>query len=492
MGKPTGFLEYQRIEATYRPVAERIQDYQELLTKQDVDALQIQGARCMDCGVSFCHAGMLVEGQSIGCPLSNLIPETNDLVYHGSFAQAYERLRKTHPFPEFTCKVCPALCEGSCTVGEHGDAVAVKEIERFLVSWGEEHGLAGPRQPRLRTGKRVAVVGSGPAGLAAADGLNQRGEDVVVFERNDRPGGLLMYGIPNMKLDKDVIARRIATMETEGIVFKTGVEVGKDLSTDDLLRDFDAVVLAAGATAPRLLSVPGAELEGVALAVRFLTQATKRLLDADAPYEASLDAADKDVIVIGGGDTGTDCVATSIRQGARSVTQIEIMPEAPVQRPQNNPWPLWPRVLKTDYGQKEAIELFGSDPREYLTTVTEILGTNGMVSAVKTVKVEWVSKEGRLVPETVADSETTRPAQLVLIAMGFLGPEKTLIETLGLDTDPRGNVKTTSGSYYTGFPAVFSAGDMHRGQSLVVWALMEGRDAARQCHEYLNGRAYLK
>ncbi|MDR3135821.1 MAG: glutamate synthase subunit beta [Coriobacteriales bacterium] len=492
MGKPTGFLEYQRKESGRRSVRERILDYQEFLLKPDVADLQTQGARCMDCGVSFCHAGIVIDGQSIGCPLANLISETNDLVYRGNFAWAYERLRKTHPFPEFTSKVCPALCEGSCAVGEHGEPVAIKEIERFLVGFAADKQLDGPRRPALSSGRRVAVVGSGPAGLAAADLLNQLGEEVTVFERNDRPGGLLMYGIPNMKLNKDVINRRITIMEAEGIHFQTKVEVGVGLSVDVLLQDFDALILAGGATQPRLLSAPGANLEGVVPAVHFLTQATKRLLDPTSPAISTLDAARKDVVVIGGGDTGTDCVATAIRQGAASVMQIEIMPEASQERPSGNPWPLWPRVLKTDYGQKEAMELFGSDPRQYLTTVTEVLGKDGKVSGVKTVRVEWQTKNGRMIPVHVAGSEKMHPAGLVLVAMGFLGPEKTLLEALGLAADARGNVQTPPGRYNSTIPAIFAAGDMRRGQSLVVWALMEGRGAARQCHDYLSADALPK
>ncbi|MDR0500934.1 MAG: glutamate synthase subunit beta [Coriobacteriales bacterium] len=495
MGKPTGFIEYERKTGEYRTVPERIKDYDEFLQHQNTDAIVLQAARCMDCGISFCHAGILVDGQSIGCPLNNPISETNDLVYRHAYADAYKRLRMTHPFPEFTSKVCPALCEGSCSVGEHGDAVTVKEIERFLVNYAVDNNLDKARKPSVRSGKRIAIVGSGPAGLAAADTLNQLGHEVTVFERNERAGGLMMFGIPNMKLDKSVIARRINTMQDEGIKFNTGIEAGIDISANSLLSNYDAIILAGGATVARLLTVPGSDLKGVIPAVRYLTHATRNLLgllNESSPYDPILDAKDKDVVIIGGGDTGTDCVGTAIRQGAKSVVQIEIMPEASRERQANNPWPTWPRVLKTDYGQKEAIELFGNDPREYLTTVTEVISTSttdDTVAAVKTVQVEWKNVNGKMVSEAVPGSEKTRPAQLVLIAMGFLGPEKTLIDAMGLMTDARSNIKTAQGSYQTNIPKVFSAGDMRRGQSLVVWALMEGIQAAKECHKWLGGIA---
>ncbi|MDR2089418.1 MAG: glutamate synthase subunit beta [Clostridiales Family XIII bacterium] len=486
MGKPTGFLEYEREEAGKRPVAERIKDYDEFVTGRDAEALRIQGARCMDCGVPYCHAGFVVEGLSIGCPLCNLIPEVNDLVYRGDYEEAYKRLSKTHPFPEFTGRVCPALCEGSCTLGEHALPVTIKEIERFV---GDEMLRRGPepQPPLLRTGKRVAVVGSGPAGLACAELLNRLGHGVTVFERADRPGGLLMYGIPNMKLDKSLVLARVALMEEEGVQFVLSSEVGGDYPVSALMRDFDAAVLCAGATRERPLDVPGRELDGVVSAVRFLTAATKNLLDGtrDAGAKAAV-AAGKDVIVVGGGDTGTDCVATAIRQGAKSVTQLEIMPKPPAERTAENPWPLWPKVHKTDYGQQEAIALFGADPREYLTTVQEIVGTNGRVSGVKTVRVEWSAQDGRPAPRALAGTEKLRPAQLVLTAMGFTGPERALIDRLGLRTDARGNVATEGDSHRSSLLSVFAAGDMRRGPGLVVWGIAEGRRAARACGEYLS------
>jgi glutamate synthase (NADPH/NADH) small chain len=489
MGKPTGFMEFTRIEAGQRPIRERVLDYEEFLLDQDREALQTQGARCMDCGVPYCHAGMVVEGLSIGCPLSNLIPEINDLVYHGEIEQAYARLSKTHPFPEFTGRVCPALCEGSCTLGEHEPAVTVKEIERYVIDEMLRMGKIKPRLPKSRTGKRVAVVGSGPSGLACADLLNQLGDTVTVFERADRPGGLLMYGIPNMKLKKTLVLNRARLMEEEGVQFVLSAEVGKDYAVLQLMRDFDAIVLCAGATAERNVNVPGKDLFGVVPAVRYLTRATKNLLDGGADRDELLDAKGKDVIIIGGGDTGTDCVGTAIRQGAKSVTQLEIMPSSPKERALNNPWPLWPRTLKTDYGQKEAIDLFGADPREYLTTLKEIRGDDyGRVAEVTTVQVEWQRKGGNLIPAEIAGTERVRPAGLVLTAMGFLGPERNLIDQLSLETDGRGNVRTDPGSHKSSLLTVFAAGDMRRGQSLVVWAILEGRAAAAQCHEYLSSR----
>lgn len=487
MGKPTGFLEYQRIEADSRPVGERIQDYQEFHLEPAAQMMREQAARCMDCGVSFCHAAIVVEGESIGCPLANVIPEINDLVYRDQMEEAYTRIRMTHPFPEFTSRVCPALCEGSCTLGEHELPVTVKEIERFIDHYAAENDLLKPQIPVVRTGKKVAVIGSGPAGLACAYELNQLGEDVTVFERADRAGGLLTYGIPNMKLPKDVVLKRIAIMEQEGINFEYNAEVGVNTPISRLQSEFDAIVLCGGATKPRLMNTPGSEAVGVVPAVAYLTDATKTVLDCTRPHNPLLDAKDKHVIIVGGGDTGTDCVATAIRQGAKSVTQLEIMPEAPVERTAANPWPLWPRVLKTDYGQIEAIEVFGGDPRQYLTTIKEIIADdNGAVSAVRTVEVEWDNSSGRMVPKDKEGSEQIRPADLVLVAMGFVGPESTLIDALGLETDARGNVKTTPGGYQTSLNSIFSAGDMRRGQSLVVWAIMEGRDVAHQCHEFLK------
>jgi glutamate synthase (NADPH/NADH) small chain len=494
MGKTSGFLEYERAEAAYLPAAERVKSWDEFIVPQPAQALKIQAARCMDCGVPFCHAAFVVDGQSIGCPLSNLIPEINDLVYRGDIEKAYHRLSRTHPFPEFTGRVCPALCEGSCTLGEHEPAVTIKEIERYVADEMIRRGKTLPRVPGVSTGKRIAVVGSGPSGLACADMLNRLGNAVTVFERADRPGGLLMYGIPNMKLDKDIVLGRVSVMRDEGVRFELGVEVGTDYPVLSVMKDFDAIALCAGSTVERTLDVPGADLFGVMTALDFLSQSTANILDG--VLIGGLPNMDgKNVVVVGGGDTGTDCVASSIRRGAASVTQLEIMPEPPVERAESDPWPLWPKVKKTDYGQLEAIEMFGADPREYETTVKEILGDGHKVTGIKTVKVEWRAEGGaegagaRIVPVQIPGTERERPCDIVLTAMGFTGPERLLIDQLSLGTDARGLVACRGpGSYRTNTPTVFAAGDMRRGPSLVVWAIDEGRRAARACHEYLARR----
>ncbi|MDR3037425.1 MAG: glutamate synthase subunit beta [Coriobacteriales bacterium] len=479
MGKPTGFLEYQRVDATNRPIAKRIQDFEEFHALQPLETLAEQASRCMDCGVAFCHAGMSVEGLSIGCPLSNLIPEINDLMYRGLYDMAYDRLRTTHPFPEFTGRICPALCEGSCTLGEHELPVTIKDIEHFLDKYATTYDRIQPRIPVVRTGHKVAVIGSGPAGLACAEHLNQLGEQVTVYERADRPGGLLTYGIPNMKLDKRVVARRIKIMEAEGVRFELGAEVGTDIPLSQLLDTYDALVLCAGATQARMLPAPGCDLTGVAPAVHYLTNATRRLIDEGFEGEEHLFAQDKHVFIVGGGDTGNDCVATAIRQGAKSVTQFEITPKPVETRAADNPWPLWPRVFKTDYGQQEAIEVFGGDPREFETSVGEVIGDEcGRVKELRSLRYQNF--------KPIEGTDEIRPADLILIAMGFLGPERTLIDALGLACDPRGNVSTAPGKYASSLESVFAAGDMRRGQSLVVWALMEGREAAEECHAYLN------
>jgi glutamate synthase (NADPH/NADH) small chain len=487
MGKPTGFLEYERVSAAHRPVAERIKDFKEFVVPQDAETLRTQSARCMDCGVSFCHTGRIVDGASIGCPLSNLIPEVNDLVYRGEIEKAYQRLSKTHPFPEFTSRVCPALCEGSCTLGEHEEPVTIKEIERLVIDEMLRKGKVEPQLPRFSTGRRVAVVGSGPSGLACADLLNRLGNSVTVFERADRPGGILMYGIPNMKLEKQLILNRAEILQEEGVQFNLSTEVGLDYPVLSLIKDFDAIVLCAGSTAERTLDVPGKDLFGVMTALKFLTRSTKNVLDGK-PIDGLPDINGKNVIVVGGGDTGTDCVGTAIRRGAKSVKQFEIMPQLPAEREPNNPWPLWPRVRKTDYGQQEAIEIFGDDPREYLTTVKEIVGDGQKVTAVRTVMVRWVNEGGRLFPEEIPGSQKERPADIVLTAMGFTGPERTLIDQLNLAVSPRGTVATEGDGHKSSMLTVFAAGDMRRGPSLVVWAIYEGRRAALECHEYLNTR----
>jgi glutamate synthase (NADPH/NADH) small chain len=401
-------------------------------------------------------------------------------MYHGHYDIAYERLRKTHPFPEFTGRICPALCEGSCTLGEHELPVTIKDIEHFLDKNASANGSIQPRIPSVRTGHKVAVIGSGPSGLACAEHLNQLGEQVTIYERADRPGGLLTYGIPNMKLDKTVVDKRVKILQEEGIRFELGAEIGTDVPLKTLFDEYDALVLCGGATQARLMSTPGADLTGVVPAVQYLTNATRRLIDEGFTGEDFLNAADKDVYIVGGGDTGNDCVATAIRQGAKSVTQFEITPKPVEVRAANNPWPLWPRVFKTDYGQYEAIDAFGQDPREFLTSIKEVIGDeNGFIKEIRTVRYEPGFKE-------IPGTDEIRPAGLVLIAMGFLGPERTLIDALALKTDTRGNVLTPPGRYATSLQSVFSAGDMRRGQSLVVWALMEGRKAAEECHAYLN------
>lgn len=486
MGKPTGFIEYKRVEAQHRPIDERIKDYAEFNLPPVADEIHRQAARCMDCGVSFCHAGIIVEGGSIGCPLGNLIPEINDMVYHGDIESAYERLSLTHPFPEFTARVCPALCEGSCTLGEHKPAVTVKNIERYVIDSMLENGKIRPRYPRRRTGKRVAVVGSGPAGLACADLLNQLGNSVTVYERSDRPGGLLMYGIPNMKLNKDVVMNRVRVMEDESVEFVLGREIGRDIHVFELMKEYDAIVLCGGSTQERKLTTPGSDLDGVYTAVQYLTATTKSLLDSELRDKKYISAEGKNVVIIGGGDTGTDCAATAVRQGAKSVVQLEILPCLPDTRAADNPWPLWPKVRKTDYGQLEAEKIYGSDPRQYLTTVKTVNGSKGKVVSITTVEVEWIAENGKFFPKETPGSEKTIPADLVLTAMGFIGPEKTLIEQLQLDVDCRGNVLAEYDGYETSLHTVFAAGDMRRGPSLVVWAIHEGREAARACDKFLS------
>jgi glutamate synthase (NADPH/NADH) small chain len=487
MDRQTAFLEFERAEATNRPIRERIRDFGEFHELQPVEVLREQAARCMDCGVSFCHAGISVNGLAIGCPLSNLIPEINDLIYRGLFDDAYERLRRTNPFPEFTGRICPALCEGSCTLGEHELPVTIKDLEHFLDRHAESAGLIQPRIPTMRTGHKVAVIGSGPAGLSCAYRLNQLGESVTVFERADRPGGLLMYGVPTMKLDKEIIARRIAVMEKEGIRFELNAEVGKNVPLQGLLDEFDALVLCCGTTVARKMEVPGADLSGVAYAIDYLTNATRILIDENYQGDEVLDAKGKDVVIVGGGDTGADCLATAIRQRARSAVQFQHNPRPPETRPSDNPWPLWPRVLKTDYGQLEAIEVFGRDPREFETSVKEVLSDeSGRVFAVKTARYRMSYQGDKRIRAEVKKSERTLPADLVLIAMGFERPESSLIDALGLATAARGTVLTNEGTYRSSLNSVFAAGDMRRGQSLVVWALVEGREAAEECHAFLN------
>ena len=489
MGKPTGFLDYLRELPPDRPPLERIRDWKEFHLHQEEKQLRNQGARCMDCGVPFCHTGKLISGMAAGCPIHNLIPEFNDLVYRGHWQLALERLHKTNNFPDFTGRVCPAPCEGSCVLGINNPPVTIKNIEYSIIERGFEEGWVLPRVPKARTGKKVAVVGSGPAGLSAAAQLNAAGHTVTVFERADRPGGLLMYGIPNMKLDKqDVVLRRIKLMEQEGITFVCNANIGVSIESKTLLKDFDATILCTGATQPRDLPIEGRALPGVHFAMEFLTANTQAVLAGDAS-RAAIHAKDKDVIVIGGGDTGTDCVGTSLRHGCKSITQIEILPKPALERTPDNPWPEWPKVYKLDYGQEEAAAKYGADPRVYLTTVKKFnAGADGRLTSIVTVQIKWDKNEkGQFIPVEQPGTEQTRPAQLVLLAMGFLGPEQALIKSLGLETDARTNLKAEHERYTTSVPGVFAAGDCRRGQSLVVWAINEGRGAARECDRFLMG-----
>lgn len=490
MGKSTGFLEYERKDGPVIPAEERVLNFEEFHKALPIEEQQLQGARCMDCGVPFCQAGMMIAGMASGCPLHNLVPEINDLVYRGNLEQAYVRLSKTHCFPEFTSRVCPALCEAACTCGLNTKPVATKENERAVIEYAYENDLVKPDIPKNRTGKTVAVIGSGPSGLAVAMQLNKRGHSVTVYERSDRPGGLLRYGIPNMKLDKKVIDRRIEVMKQSGIEFICNTNVGEDITGKELLEKYDRIVLACGASNPRDIKVEGREAKGIYFAVDFLSKVTKELLDSDfkkVPYEL---AKDKNVIVIGGGDTGNDCVGTAIRLGAKSVVQLEMMPQAPGERTASNPWPEWPKVLKTDYGQEEAIMKFGNDPRIYQTTVKEFIkDKKGNVCAAKIVslKSEKDEKNGRMNMVPVEGSEKEIPADLVLIAAGFLGSEVYITKSFGVECNERTNVKTDVNSYKTSVDRVYTAGDMHRGQSLVVWAIAEGREAAKEIDESLMG-----
>jgi glutamate synthase (NADPH/NADH) small chain len=480
-----------------RPIAERIGDWQPLHLHLPDERLQAQAARCMDCGIPFCHKGQTLAGMTTGCPINNLIPEWNDLIYRGLWRQAYDRLSKTNNFPEFTGLVCPAPCEAACTLGISDPPVTIKSIEYAIIDRAFDEGWVRPAAPAHRTGKRVAVVGSGPAGLACADQLNTVGHEVTVFVRADRVGGLLMYGIPNMKLDKTLVERRVDVLRAGGVRFVTGVSVGQDVTADELRRDFDAIVLCTGATRPRDLTVPGRELGGVHFAMDFLSGNTRSLLDsaavplrhADGRY---LSAAGRDVIVIGGGDTGTDCVATALRHGCRSLVQFEILPQPPAERAPDNPWPQWPRVYKMDYGQAEAAAVFGADPRAYCVQTVELLGDeNGCLRGLRTVDVAWVSEGGRQVPRAVPGSEREWPAQMVILAMGFLGPEGALPAQLGVAQDARSNIDAAYGRFHTNAPGVFAAGDARRGQSLVVWAIHEGRAAAREVDRWLMGETNL-
>ncbi len=493
MGKLTGFMDYARTVPAARPVAERVGDWREFHDHLPESELQEQGARCMDCGVPFCHTGKVIGGMASGCPINNLIPEWNDLVYRGHWREALDRLHQTNNFPEFTGRVCPAPCEGSCVLGINDSPVAIKNIELAIIDRGFELGWVVPQPQAPRTEKRVAVVGSGPAGLACASQLNKAGHWVTVFERADRIGGLLVYGIPNMKLEKGVVQRRLDLMSAEGIRFVTRTNVGRDFPVDQLLSEFDAVVLCGGSTRPRDLSIEGRNLQGVHFAMEFLEKNTKSFLDSNHKDGRYLSARDKEVIVIGGGDTGTDCVGTALRQGCKSLIQFEILPKPPAERAPDNPWPQWPKIYRLDYGQEEANALFGKDPRRYAVMSKSFIGDlGGRLLGIKTVEIEWVNGEqGRLAPQEIPGTETIWPSQMILLAMGFLGPEtEGLLAELGVVIDGRGNVAVDEDKM-TSVPGIFSAGDMARGQSLVVWAIADGRRAARGVDKYLMGETVL-
>ena len=494
MGKATGFIEVERKPIADRDPIERLEDWEETHVHPEYKKVQEQGSRCMDCGTPYCHTGMELAKMASGCPINNLIPEFNELVYRGRWKDAYHRLAKTNNFPEFTGRVCPAPCEGSCVLGVIEPPVTIKNIEQSIVDRAWEEGWITPTAPEELTGKKIAVVGSGPAGLSAADQLNQAGHLVTVYERADRIGGLLMYGIPNMKLQKEIVNRRVDLMREEGVTFITHTEIGKDLPSKQLMDEFDAVILCCGATKPRDLPIEGRELRNIRYAMEFLGPNTQELWDLREGKAAEFSqlAKDKHVVIIGGGDTGTDCVGTSLRHGCKSVTQLEIMPKPPEERAANNPWPEWPKTFKVDYGQEEAAAVQGEDPRQYLVSSSKFEGDeNGNVKAVHVHDVEWVSENGRYMPKKVEGTERVLDADLVLLAMGFLGPESTIVEELGLDQDARSNVQAEYGKFTTSIEKVFAAGDMRRGQSLIVWAINEGRAVARECDRFLMGTTKL-
>ncbi len=519
MGKATGFLEYDRETSTEVNPKERIKNFNEFHVPLSREKQRTQAARCMECGVPFCQSGMMIGGMASGCPLNNLIPEWNDLIYKGNWEGTYERLIKTNNFPEFTSRVCPAPCEAACTCNLNGEPVSNKENERSIIETAYANGLAAPHAPSVRTGKKIAVIGSGPAGLAAADQLNKRGHSVTVYEKSDRPGGLLMYGIPNMKLEKQVIDRKIEVMKAEGVTFVTNANVGatkavmnpmvakedimgeylvdaeeKAVKADTVLKEYDGVILACGASNPRDIKVKGRDARGIYYAVDYLKTTTKSLLNSQFKDKRYVSAKGKNVLVIGGGDTGNDCVGTAIRQGCKNIIQLEMMPKPPACREESNPWPEWPKILKTDYGQEEAITVFGTDPRIYETTVKEFIkDKDGNVVKAKCIKLEWKKddKTGRMNMSEIKDSEYEIPCDIVLIAAGFLGSQDYVAKAFGVELNERTNVKTDAGCYATNVPKVFTAGDMHRGQSLVVWAIREGREAAREVDTALMGYSNL-
>ncbi|WP_274650693.1 glutamate synthase subunit beta [Paenibacillus humicola] len=494
MSTPTGFMDYKRELPADRDPLERIKDWDEFHKHFSEDQLRTQGARCMDCGTPYCHTGIEMYGSVSGCPVNNLIPEWNNLIYRGLWREALDRLHKTNNFPEFTGRVCPAPCEGSCTVGLIGDPVTIKTIEQAIIDKGFEEGWVVPEPPKMRTGKRVAVVGSGPAGLACAAQLNKAGHTVTVYERADRIGGLLTYGIPTMKLDKKVVQRRVDLLEAEGVQFVTNTEIGKDIGAQQLVDDFDAVVLCGGATKAREVQIEGRELKGIHLAMDYLNGTIKSYLDSNLEDGNYISAKDQNVIVIGGGDTGTDCVATALRHGCKSITQFGTHAKAPLERdPETNPWPQFPNVYTLDYAQEEARALYGSDPRAFSVLTKKFVGDeNGNVKELHTIQIErYVDAEGRKIYKEIPGTEQVWPADLVLIAVGFEGPENTIIDQLGIAQDRRSNVKAKYGDYRTSVDKVFAAGDMRRGQSLVVWAINEGREAAREADRFLMGSTML-
>ena len=486
MGKPTGFIEHSRALPVFRPPAERLTDWNEFHGHLNVLSLGQQAGRCMDCGVPFCHTGELIGGSAVGCPLNNLIPEWNHFVFKGDWRAALDALHKTNNFPEFTGRVCPAPCEGSCVLGINDEAVTIKSIECAIVDRGFDEGWILPQPPLTRTGKRVAIVGSGPAGLACADELNKVGHSVTVFEKSDRIGGLLMYGIPNMKLDKSIVQRRVDLLAAEGIEFICNTEVGREYPSKQLLSDFDAVVLCAGAAKPRDLDIEGRNQKGIHFAMDFLKANTRSLLDSSHQDAQYISAKGKEVIVIGGGDTGTDCIATALRHGCRSLVQFEILSQPNVERGFDNPWPQWPKIHRVDYGQEESATAFGDDPRRYSIKSESFIGNEtGEVSGIRTSLVEWQEGTCGAGLQVVAGTAQTWSAQLVLIAMGFVGPTTSgPITELELKLTERGTLRVDENKM-TSTKGVFAAGDIERGQSLVVWAIADGRRAARGVHQYL-------
>lgn len=495
MGKNDGFMIYKRVEDSWIEPSSRIKNFKEFHNHLDDRERREQAARCMNCGVPMCQSAIRLAGMVTGCPLHNFIPEWNDALYKGQYDMAAWRLLKTSSFPEFTGRVCPALCEKACNCGNGGDikeAVTIHDNELYIIEKAFESGYMKPQIPKVRSDKKIAVIGSGPAGLAVADLLNRRGHNVTVYERDDRIGGLLMYGIPNMKLDKKIVERRVNLMKAEGVTFITNADVGRNVDAKQLLSEYDAVALCCGAKKPRPLSAQGSEAQRIMFAVDWLKSVTKSLLDSDFSDKNFFDPKGKHVVILGGGDTGNDCTGSSIRLGAASVTQLEMMPCPPAERQPNNPWPQWPKVLKTDYGAQESIEKFGHDPRVYKTTIKEVYQKDGKVCGIKTVQVEFKNVDGKRTLCEIEGSEKELPADLILIAAGFLGCEDYTANAFGVPLSPRNTVATSDAdSYFTGTDKVFTAGDMHRGQSLVVWAIAEGRECAREIDEYLMGYSNL-